>query len=56
MPGKKTLAKLLARGVNPFAIANSMVRKGQISRGKKEEVIQAITRDTLKKKRRRKKS
>lgn len=47
MPSGKTLAYMLSKGVNPFAIANKMVKRGQISKNKREEVIRRITEATL---------
>lgn len=51
MPDKRALKKALERGVNPYAVAQSMVNKGRIPKSKKEEVVKAVTRETNKKKR-----
>lgn len=48
MPPKKQIKAAIRKGVNPYAVAQSMVNKGKISPAKKERAVKSITKSVLK--------
>lgn len=50
MPAKRLIKKAIRRGVNPYAIANAMAQKHGYGPEKKEEIVHAVVRKTLKRK------
>jgi len=55
MPSNKDLKSATKAGVNPYAIAQAAVNKGQIKPSQKEDVVKKVTTSALSKSRGRKK-
>lgn len=55
MPSKKDLKAAKKAGVNPYAVAQAAVNKGQIKPSQKEAVVKGVTKTAIAKKRGRKK-